>query len=60
MDKCKYRSWERREDCPNIEIMTKQFTKHGEVNGCAFCCQMCLDRQTCPFVCDYIAQQALW
>jgi len=60
MDKCKYRSRDCREECPNMETMRKQFIRGGYVEGCAMCCQMCLNRQTCQFVCDYIAQQSLW
>lgn len=59
MAKCKYRE-RGSEPCPNEGIMRKQFVKRGDLIGCAFCCQMCLKRNECEFVCDEVAQLDLF
>lgn len=39
--------------CPNAEVMYDNFVRHGELSGCAGCCEMCNKRETCPHVCQY-------
>lgn len=40
--------------CPNGPIMKKQFTKKGNIEGCAFCCAICTEKGACKFTCDAV------
>ena len=40
--------------CPNAETIYHHFYKHGALDGCVGCCEMCLSRMTCPHACKYI------
>lgn len=43
--------------CGIIDIQKKHFLKNGEVKGCAGCCQFCLKRKECDYVCDAVKNQ---
>jgi hypothetical protein len=38
--------------CDNHEIMKNHFSKHGNMEDCAGCCAMCVNTNSCEFVCD--------
>ena len=40
--------------CPNGPIMKKQFTKKGNIVGCALCCAICTEKSVCKFTCDAV------
>lgn len=40
--------------CPNGPIMKKQFTKKGNIEGCALCCAICTEKGACKFTCDAV------
>lgn len=40
--------------CPNGPVMKKQFTKKGNLEGCAFCCAICTEKGACKFTCDAV------
>lgn len=40
--------------CPNGPIMKKQFTKKGNIVGCALCCAICTEKGACKFTCDAV------
>lgn len=40
--------------CPNGPVMKKQFTKKGNLEGCAFCCAICTEKGVCKFTCDAV------
>lgn len=40
--------------CPNGPVMKKQFTKKGNLVGCAFCCAICTEKGACKFTCDAV------
>ena len=40
--------------CPNGPVMKKQFTKKGNLEGCAFCCAICIEKGACKFTCDAV------
>lgn len=47
--KCDYSASHR---CEN-EAGLKHFIKHGEIHGCAGCCKVCLNKDTCEYSCVY-------
>ena len=41
--------------CEN-EAGLKHFIKHGEIQGCAGCCKICLNENTCEYSCAYASK----
>lgn len=41
--------------CEN-EAGLKHFIKHGEIHGCAGCCKICLNKDTCEYSCAYASK----
>ncbi len=40
--------------CPNAETIYRHFYKNGALDGCVGCCEICLERTSCPHACQYI------
>lgn len=43
--------------CEHWGVIKANFVKHGEIQGCAGCCECCVDRKTCDFRCGVVAQK---
>lgn len=40
--------------CGIVTVMEEHFLVKGNIEGCTGCCQCCLKREKCEYVCDYV------
>lgn len=40
--------------CSIVTVMEAHFLRKGNIEGCTGCCQCCLEKENCEYVCDYV------
>lgn len=40
--------------CGIVTVMEEHFLVKGNIEGCTGCCQCCLEKEKCEYVCDYV------
>lgn len=45
--------------CNIKETIKKHFTKGGNITGCAGCCRICRNRESCKYTCDAVRSQIM-